>query len=61
MAFANQNAAIVVTEKNLKIDFEASFKNLLDEKKQREFIENLRQFAKPDAAKEIVNQIEELL
>ena len=38
--------AIVVTEKNLKIDFEASFKNLLDEKKQREFIENLRQFAK---------------
>mgnify|MGYP001214065040 CR=1 FL=1 len=61
MAFANRNAAIVVTEKKLKIDFEASFKKLLNEEKQNEFIENIRQFAKPNAAKEIVNHIEELL
>ena len=61
MAFANRNAALVVTEKNLNTQFEGSFKTLLDEEKQKEFIENLKQFAKPDAAKEIVNHIEELL
>ncbi len=61
MEFANRNAAIVVTEKNLNTKFEGSFKILLDEEKQKEFIENLRQFAKPDAAKEIVNHIKELL
>ena len=61
MAFANRNAAIVVTEKKLNIDFEASFKKLLNKEKQKEFIENIKQFAKPDAAKEIVNHIEELL
>ena len=61
MAFADRNAAIVVTEKNLNTDFEESFMTLLDEEKQKEFIENLRQFAKPDAAKEIVNHIEEFL
>ena len=61
MAFANRNAAEVVTEKNLNMQFEGSFKILLDEEKQKEFIENLRQFAKPDAAKEIVNHIKELL
>lgn len=61
MAFANRNAAVVVTEKNLNTQFEGSFKTLLDEEKQKEFIENLKQFAKPDAAKEIVNHIEELL
>ncbi len=61
MAFANRNAAEVVTEKNLNMQFEGSFKTLLDEEKQKEFIQNLRQFAKPDAAKEIVNHIEKLL
>ncbi len=61
MAFANRNAAEVVTEKNLNMQFEGSFKTLLDEEKQKEFIQNLRQLAKPDAAKEIVNHIEKLL
>ena len=61
MAFANRNAALVVTEKNLNTQFEGSFKTLLDEEKQKEFIENLKRFAKPDAAKEIVNHIEELM
>ena len=61
MAFANRNAAIVVTEKKLNIDFEASFMKLLNKEKQKEFIENIRQFAKPGAAKEIVNHIEELI
>ena len=61
MAFANRNAAEVVTEKNLNMQFEGSFMTLLDEEKQKEFIQNLRQFAKPDAAKEIVNHIEKLL
>ena len=61
MAFADRNAAIVVTEKNLNTEFEESFMTLLDEEKQKEFIENLRLFAKPDAAKEIVNHIEEFL
>ena len=61
MAFANRNAALVVTEKNLNTQFEGSFKTLLDEEKQKEFIENLKQFAKPDATKEIVNHIEELM
>ena len=61
MAFANRNAAEVVTEKNLNMQFEGSFKTLLDEEKQKEFTQNLRQFAKPDAAKEIVNHIEKLL
>ena len=61
MAFANRNAAIVVTEKNLNTEFEESFMTLLDQKIQKKFIHNLRQFAKPDAAKEIVNHIEEFL
>ena len=61
MAFANRNAAVVVTEKNLNTQFEGSFKTLLDKERQKEFIENLKQFAKPDAAKEIVNHIEDLL
>lgn len=61
MALANQNAALVVTEKNLNKAFESAFKALLDEKKQKEVIQNLRQLAKPNAAKEIVNHIQELL
>jgi len=61
MAFANQNAAIVVTEKNLNVEFEGSFKILIDQEKKKEFIANLRYLAKPDAAKKIVNQIEKLM
>ena len=61
MAFADRNAAIVITEKNLNTEFDESFMTLLDDEIQKEFIQNLRQFAKPDAAKEIVNHIEEFL
>jgi UDP-N-acetylglucosamine--N-acetylmuramyl-(pentapeptide) pyrophosphoryl-undecaprenol N-acetylglucosamine transferase len=61
MALANQNAALIVTEKNLNKKFESAFKALLDKKKQKEVIHNLRQLAKPNAVKEIVNNIEELL
>ncbi len=60
-ALENKNAAVVVTEKKLKDDFDIAFKGLLDEKKQKEIIQNLRQFAKPNAAKEIVNNIVELI
>ena len=61
MALANQNAALVVTEKNLNKKFESAFEALLDKKKQKEVIHNLRQLAKPNAVKEIVNNIQELL
>ena len=60
-ALENKNAAVVVTEKELKDDFDIAFKGLMDKKKQKEIIQNLSQFAKPNAAKEIVNHIEGLI
>lgn len=61
MALAKQNAAIVVTENKLATDFEKAFNALLEEKKQKEITQNLRQMAKPNATKDIVNLAQELM
>ncbi len=62
LAISSKNAAILLKEENLSSDFEPLFLEVLKSKsKQKELSENIKKMAKPNATKEIVDQVMELL
>ncbi|RKR07806.1 UDP-N-acetylglucosamine-N-acetylmuramylpentapeptide N-acetylglucosamine transferase [Maribacter vaceletii] len=62
MALVNNNAAILVKEKDLDADFDTVFSGLIASKeKQEEISKNIKNMALPNATKDIVDQIEILL
>lgn len=62
MAIVNQNAALLIKENELEVDFENKFSQLIAApNKQKELGENIKKLALVNATKEIVNEIEKLL
>jgi UDP-N-acetylglucosamine--N-acetylmuramyl-(pentapeptide) pyrophosphoryl-undecaprenol N-acetylglucosamine transferase len=62
LAILERNAALVVKESDLEADFETIFLSLLKcEIQQKELSENIKKLAKPNAAKDIVTEIERIL
>ena len=61
IALEKLNAAIVLTEKKLVNDFEMVFTNLMKKKKQIEVIKNLKKISKPNATKEIIDLVQDLI
>ena len=62
MAILEKDAALMVKESDLKSNFETVFLALLkSEKQQKELSDNIKKLAKPNAAKDIVTEIERLL
>jgi UDP-N-acetylglucosamine--N-acetylmuramyl-(pentapeptide) pyrophosphoryl-undecaprenol N-acetylglucosamine transferase len=62
MAILEKNAALMVKESDLESNFETIFLALLkSEKQQKELSENIKKLAKPNAAKDIVAEIERIL
>jgi UDP-N-acetylglucosamine--N-acetylmuramyl-(pentapeptide) pyrophosphoryl-undecaprenol N-acetylglucosamine transferase len=62
LAISSKNAALLIKEENLKAEFEPRFLELLcSENMQKELSEYIKKLAKPNATKEIVNEIEKLL
>lgn len=61
-AISEKNAAILIKEKELNNLFENQFSELVNsEEKQKLLSENIKKIAKPNATKEIVDEIEKLL
>lgn len=61
-ALVDQNAAILIREKDLDTDFETVFEGLfLSETKQQELSRNFKKMALPKATEHIVDEIEKLL
>lgn len=61
-AISEKNAAVTIRESDLEKGFEPKFLNLLrSEDLQNRFSENIKELAKPNATKEIVDEIEKLL
>ncbi len=61
-AISEKNAALLLKESELDVDFEKTFLDLInDEEKQKTLSENILKLAKPNAAKEIVDEIEKML
>lgn len=61
-AIVDKNGAILIKESELDATFEPTFANLVfDEKLQRELSENIKKLAKPNATKDIVEQIVKLI
>ncbi len=62
MAVVNNNAALLIKEEDLDVDFENKFSQLIaSPDKQKELGENIKKLALINATKEIVDEIEELL
>ncbi|GHC56507.1 undecaprenyldiphospho-muramoylpentapeptide beta-N-acetylglucosaminyltransferase [Ulvibacter litoralis] len=62
LAISEKNAAVLVKESELETRFEEALSEILrSEQVQRELSENIKKLAKPNATKEIVNEIEKLL
>ncbi len=62
MAVSEKNAAILIKESQLDSSFESKFSELItSEEKQKELSENIKKLAKPNATKDIVEEIEKLL
>ena len=62
MAISEKNAALLIREKELDSSFEREFSALISsEEKQKSLSENIRKLAKPNATKEIVDEIEKLI
>ena len=62
MAVVNENAAVLVKEMDLKVDFENKFTQLLaSPQKQIELSKNIKKLALIDATKEIADEVEKLL
>jgi len=62
MALVEQDAAILVKEKDLDADFETVFNKLFQsDDKRKELSENIKKLAMPNATKHIVDEIEKLL
>lgn len=62
MAISSKNAALLIKESELDVNFENKFSELItSEEKQKSLSENIKKLAKPDATKDIVEEIEKLL
>ncbi|PWK19129.1 undecaprenyldiphospho-muramoylpentapeptide beta-N-acetylglucosaminyltransferase [Xanthomarina spongicola] len=62
MAIVNENAALLIKEADLEVDFENKFSQLiLSVEKQNELSENIKKLALVNATKQIVDEIEKLL
>lgn len=62
MAVVKQNAAILIKEADLEVDFENKFSQLIASKeKQDELSKNIKQLALVNATKDIANEVEKLL
>lgn len=62
LALANENAALMIREKDLDTDFERMFSEVFKSKeKQQELRTNIKKLAMPNATKDIVDEIEKLL
>jgi UDP-N-acetylglucosamine--N-acetylmuramyl-(pentapeptide) pyrophosphoryl-undecaprenol N-acetylglucosamine transferase len=62
MAIVNNNAAILIKESDLEIDFENKFSQLAASKeKQKELRENIKKLALVNATKDIADEVEKLL
>ena len=62
MAISEKNAALLIKESELEGNFEKEFSALLaSEEKQKMLSENIKKLAKPNATKDIVEEIEKLL
>ena len=62
LSLVNNNAALMIEEKNIKKDFKNSFTGLINNKElQIDLSRNIIKQAKLDATKDIVNEIEKLL
>ncbi len=62
LAISEKNAALLIKESDLDINFENEFSELISsEEKQKALSENIKKLAKPNATKDIVEEIEKLL
>ncbi len=62
LAISEKNAALLIKESELDANFENEFSSLLaSEEKQKTLSENIKKLAKPNATKDIVEEIEKLL
>lgn len=62
LSVSDKDAAIVIAERDLDSDFETKFSELVSsEEMQMTLSENIKKMAKPNATKDIVNEIEKLL
>ena len=62
LAISEKNAALLIKESELDAKFEKEFSALLvSEEKQKTLSENIKKLAKPNATKDIVEEIEKLL
>ena len=61
-AICDKNGAILIKESNLEAEFENVFSDLLsNEEKQKQLSQNIKKLAKPNATKDIVDEIVKLL
>lgn len=61
-AITQENAAIMIEEKDLDILFESEFRLLINsDERQSELSKNIKKLAKPNAAKAIADEVEKLL
>jgi UDP-N-acetylglucosamine--N-acetylmuramyl-(pentapeptide) pyrophosphoryl-undecaprenol N-acetylglucosamine transferase len=61
-AIVDKNGAILIKESELDSSFEPIFSNLIsNENLQKELSENIKKLAKPNATKDIVEQIVKLI
>lgn len=61
-AITQENAAIMIEEKDLDILFESEFRLLINsDERQAELSKNIKKLAKPNAAKAIADEVEKLL
>lgn len=62
MAISEKNAALLIKESELETRFEREFSELINsEEKQKALSENIKKLAKPNATKDIVEEIERLM
>ena len=61
-AICDRNGAVLIKESNLDAEFKTVFKELIsNEEKQIELSQNIKKLAKPNATKDIVEEIVKLL
>ena len=62
LSLVNNNAALMIEEKNMNKDFKNSFSELINDRElQNELSRNIKKQAKINATRDIVNEIEKLL
>ena len=62
MAVMQKNAAVLIKEKDLEFEFQNKFSELFSSlEMQKQLSENIKKMARPNAAKDIVAQIEKLM